>query len=113
MNYYDARETRDPAARERDLLARLPDQIAQHFGLDLRAEALLDHLGRHLARTEAIDPRGARDLAQATADGGFQLLGRQAEVDAALEVAGGFDGNLHDGLAPAATAAGRGGNRCW
>ena len=28
MNYYDARETRDPAARERDLLARLPDQIA-------------------------------------------------------------------------------------
>jgi phenylacetate-CoA ligase len=28
MNYYDARETRDAAVRERDLLARLPDQIA-------------------------------------------------------------------------------------
>ncbi|TXG88773.1 MAG: phenylacetate--CoA ligase family protein [Zoogloea sp.] len=28
MNYYDARETRDPSERERDLLARLPAQIA-------------------------------------------------------------------------------------
>ncbi len=28
MKYYDARETRDPAAREHDLLARLPAQIA-------------------------------------------------------------------------------------
>ena len=28
MNYYDARETRDPAERERDLMARLPAQIA-------------------------------------------------------------------------------------
>ncbi len=28
MNYYDARETRDPAERERDLLARLPVQVA-------------------------------------------------------------------------------------
>lgn len=28
MNYYDARETRDPADRERELLARLPAQVA-------------------------------------------------------------------------------------
>ncbi|WP_407278872.1 AMP-binding protein [Aromatoleum evansii] len=28
MNYYDARETRDPAERERELMARLPAQIA-------------------------------------------------------------------------------------
>jgi phenylacetate-CoA ligase len=28
MTYYDARETRDPAARERELMARLPAQIA-------------------------------------------------------------------------------------
>ncbi|ANQ86601.1 phenylacetate--CoA ligase family protein [Azoarcus olearius] len=28
MSYYDARETRDPAAREQDLFARLPAQIA-------------------------------------------------------------------------------------
>lgn len=28
MNYYDARETRDPAERERDLFARLPAQVA-------------------------------------------------------------------------------------
>lgn len=28
MNYYDARETRDPLERERDLLARLPDHLA-------------------------------------------------------------------------------------
>ena len=28
MNYYDARETRDPLDRERELLARLPAQVA-------------------------------------------------------------------------------------
>jgi phenylacetate-CoA ligase len=28
MNFHDTRETRDPEARERELLARLPAQIA-------------------------------------------------------------------------------------
>ena len=39
--YYDARETRDPAERERDLLSRLPQQIAHaQAGSPYFAEAL-------------------------------------------------------------------------
>ena len=41
MNYYDARETRDPAERERALLARLPAQVAH---AKARAPAFADLL---------------------------------------------------------------------
>jgi len=48
MNYYDARETRDPAVRERDLLARLPAQIAH-------AQA---HTAAFAALLKEVDPAG-------------------------------------------------------
>mgnify|MGYP000603183414 CR=1 FL=1 len=46
MNYYDARETRDPAERERDLLARLPVQVAH-------AQARTPAFARLLAEVDA------------------------------------------------------------
>ena len=44
MNYYDARETRDPALRERDLLARLPAQIAHARAKTAAYARLLAHI---------------------------------------------------------------------
>ena len=43
MKYYDARETRDPAAREQDLLARLPAPAAMAglFSKQLKNRMLL------------------------------------------------------------------------
>ena len=38
MNYYDARETRDPAERERDLLARLGAGFGRRGGLRFERE---------------------------------------------------------------------------
>jgi phenylacetate-CoA ligase len=51
---YDALEGRDPAARERDLMARLPEQIAH-------ARAKSPYYAQRLAsvRPEAIDSRTA------------------------------------------------------
>src|SRR5690606_8694626 len=46
MNFHDTRETRDPEARERELLARLPGQVAH-------ARAAAPALGRLLA---GVDP---------------------------------------------------------
>ena len=46
MDFHDTRETRDPEARERELLARLPAQIAH-------ARAAAPALGRLLAD---VDP---------------------------------------------------------
>ena len=45
MKYYDARETRDPAAREHDLLARLPAQIAHAKARAPAFAALLQDVG--------------------------------------------------------------------
>ena len=45
-------------------------QAVQDLGAHLLAEALLDHLGRHLAGAEALDLGATRDFAQATADHG-------------------------------------------
>ena len=73
----------------------LAQQAVQGLGAHLVAVALLDDLGRHLAGTEPLDARGARQFAQAAADVGVQALSRQAEAHAALEVADRFDRNLH------------------
>ena len=59
------------------------------------AEALLDHLGRHLARTETLDACATGDFAQAADDVALQTLFRQREAQAAFQVAGGFDRSLH------------------
>ncbi len=70
-------------------------QAVQRLATDLRAEALLDHLGRHLARTEPLDAGGTGDFAQAAGDVALQTLFRQREAQAAFQVAGGFDRSLH------------------
>ena len=58
MNYYDARETRDPLDRERELLARLPAQVAHAKAHAPAFAALLkDAPPREvLAATIAADP---------------------------------------------------------
>src|SRR5690606_28548224 len=76
-------------------------QVVDDLGTDLAAEALLDHLGRNLAGTKALDARGARHFTQATADLVVDIAGGEAEDDATLEVAGGFDRDLHDAMTPA------------
>ncbi len=82
------------------LAQSLAQQAIEDLGADLAAVALLDHLGRHLARAEALDPHRVRDLAQAVADLRLDVAGRQAEDDATLEVADGFDRDLHDAMTP-------------
>ncbi len=73
----------------------LAQQAVHRFGAHLLAKTLLDHLGRHLARTEALDAHGARDLAEPATDVALQALLRQGEGQAAFQVAGGFDRSLH------------------
>jgi hypothetical protein len=87
------------------LVHALAQQAVDDLGTDLATVALLDHLGRHLAGAEALDAGGARDLAQAAADLGVHIARGQAEDDAALEVAGGFDRDLHDAMTPARVRA--------
>ena len=50
MKYYDARETRDPAVREQELLARLPRQVAH-------AKA---HAPAFAALLQDVDPAAAQ-----------------------------------------------------
>ena len=70
-------------------------QAVEDLGADLLAEALLDDLGRHLARTEALDLGATRDLAQAAVDHALEAIRREAEGHAAFEVTERFDRNLH------------------
>jgi hypothetical protein len=74
---------------------RLAQQAIHRLGAHLLTEALLDHLGRHLARAETLDARSASDLTQTSIDVGLQALLRQGEGQAAFQVAGGFDRSLH------------------
>jgi phenylacetate-CoA ligase len=57
MNFYDALETRDPEARERDLMARLPRQIAH-------AKASTAWFGEALAGVDAAAVTSRAALAQ-------------------------------------------------
>ena len=82
------------------LIQPLAQQAIHDFGAHLAAITLLNHLGRHLAWAKALDAHVVRDFAQAAADLRFDVACGQAEDDAALEVAGGFDRDLHDAMTP-------------
>src|SRR5690606_38064266 len=66
-------------------------QAVEDLAADLLAEALLDHLRRHLARAEALDARGTGHLAQAAAHLLLQAVGQQVDGHPAPEVADGLD----------------------
>src|SRR5581483_1514428 len=71
------------------------DQVRQRLPTNLRAEALLDHLGRHLAGPETFQPHVAAHLGDALAHARLELLGRESDRQLALQLAGIFELHLH------------------
>src|SRR5690606_34258148 len=79
MNHYDTRETRDPAYRERDLMARLPAQVAH-------AKANAPAFAKLLANIEANDVSTREALARLPVTRKSELL----ELQKASRPFGGF-----------------------
>ena len=70
-------------------------QAFNGFAANLGAKTLFDHLGRHLARAETLDPHIAADFGQTAGDQALQAIFRQGDGQAALQGASGFNRRLH------------------
>ena len=64
---------------------RLAQQVAHDLGLHLRGELLAHHGERRLARAEALEARGLRELLEARLDLARDALGGDRDFQAALE----------------------------